>query len=106
LNPVRVRDVIGRVAAGETRAVEDIVLKLGGTKMIALYRIDELQSLAQDGAVIVLKIDGERKSHPDIFTVVLSGGQLRRVDFFRKDGNDLSHLIDCAIGFYEEHNAT
>jgi hypothetical protein len=74
--------------------------------MIALYRIDELQTLAQHGVVIVIKIDGERKSHADIFTVVLSGGQLRPDDFFRKDGNDLSSLIDCAIGFYEAHKAT
>jgi hypothetical protein len=70
--------------------------------MVELHRMDELKRIAQDGAVMVLKIDGERKDDPDIFTVVLSGGKLRPDDFFRMDGGSLSGLIDRALKFYEE----
>jgi hypothetical protein len=71
--------------------------------MIGLHRIAELEALAQDGVVIVLKIDGERKNSADIFTVVLSGGHLNPEDFFRMDGRDLSALIDNAISFYRKN---
>jgi hypothetical protein len=71
--------------------------------MTGLHRIGELEAIAQDGAVIVLKIDGERKGDANIFTVVLSGGRLKSEDFFRMDGGDLSSLIDSALKFYEEH---
>jgi hypothetical protein len=72
--------------------------------MVEFYRIAELRALAQDGAVVILKIDGERKDCPDIFTVVLSGGRLCSDDFFRMDGSDISTLIDSVINFYKAHS--
>ena len=70
--------------------------------MTELYRGRELEALAKDGAIVVLKIDGERKNNHDIFTVVLSGGRLSPDDFFRMDGSNFSSLIDAALNFYNE----
>lgn len=70
--------------------------------MTELYRSRELEALAKDGAIVVLKIDGERKNNHDMFTVVLSGGRLRPDDFFRMDGSNFSSLIDAALNFYNE----
>jgi hypothetical protein len=70
---------------------------------MVLYRIDELETIARDGAVLVLKIDGGRKGDANVFTVVLSGGRLTAEEFFRMDGEDLTKLIDRAIEFYEDH---
>lgn len=69
--------------------------------MVTLKKIGELEAIAREGAVVVLKIDGERGSDPNIFTVMLSGGKLGSEDFFRMDGDSFPKLIDAAIQFYE-----
>jgi hypothetical protein len=65
-------------------------------------RVDELEAIAREGAVVVIKIDGGRRSDPNIFTVVLSGGTLGPEEFFRSDGGNLDELIARAIDFYRK----
>jgi hypothetical protein len=72
---------------------------------ITFDQIGELEMIARGGAVVVLKIDGERETDADIFTVMVSGGKLKSGDFFRMDGDSLSSLIDRALKFYKEHSS-
>ena len=62
----------------------------------------ELNEIAKDGAIVVVKIDGVRvvANEPDIFTVMVSGGLLDSEDFFRKDSGDLIEAMQSAIAFY------
>lgn len=57
----------------------------------------ELQSIAKDGASVVVKIDGIRKDY--IYTIVISGGKLGE-SFFRKDGAEIFFLLQDAIDYY------
>lgn len=48
---------------------------------ITFDQIGELEMIARGGAVVVLKIDGERETDADIFTVMVSGGK-KNVEIF------------------------
>lgn len=62
----------------------------------------EVESLAREGAVAVVKVDGGRllAGRPDIYTVVLSGGALGATESYRCDGDDLRQLLHDALAFY------
>ncbi|GAA0706500.1 hypothetical protein ISN75_09985 [Dyella marensis] len=57
-----------------------------------------LDAAGQNGANIVVKIDGDR-SKASIYTVVVAG-PLFGESFFRKDGEDLWQLLHEAIDYY------
>ncbi|MBB2488166.1 hypothetical protein H5407_23305 [Mitsuaria sp. WAJ17] len=56
-----------------------------------------LDCISRDGASVVVKMDGERDA--DMYTVVVSGGALGE-DFFRRNGANVSELLEAAISFY------
>ena len=56
-----------------------------------------LESFSADGAVIVLKMDGERGV--DRFTLSISKGKLGD-DFIRMDGSNVELLLRSAISAY------
>ena len=62
-----------------------------------------LEQMGNEGAVVVVKIDGQRTSEDDNgkYTVVLSGGTLKD-DFFHTDTATLEEGIAKAILFYAE----
>ena len=62
-----------------------------------------LEQMALEGAVVVVKIDGQRTSEDDNgrYTVVVSGGPLED-DFFHTDTATLEEGIAKAILFYAE----
>lgn len=62
-----------------------------------------LQALAQEGAVVIVKIDGERMlaGIAEIYTVVVSGGALAHDDYFRADGSDMAELMEKALSHYQ-----
>ena len=63
------------------------------------HLLASFEAIAEDGAVALLKIDGER---PDArFTVVLTGGKLGQ-DPFRMDGDSLRQLLAKAVSFYAD----
>lgn len=63
-----------------------------------------LEQMANEGAVVVVKIDGQRtnRDHNGKYTVVLSGEPLKE-DFFHVDTATLEEGIARAIFFYAEH---
>lgn len=63
---------------------------------------NDLQEIANEGAVVVVKLDGLRKTDgdPKMFSLVISGGRLKDDDFFRKDSADFVSLLEDGIGFY------
>ena len=64
-----------------------------------LYRDEEILKIIADGAIFILKIDGQREAQ-NIFTVMLSGGKIPHDEFFRKDGSDITKLVDDALTNY------
>lgn len=58
-----------------------------------------LERMGNEGAVVVIKIDGQRISENGKYTVVLSGGPLKD-DFFHYDTATLEEGIAKAILFY------
>ena len=65
--------------------------------------IKRAHQYADEGAVVTVKIDGERilAGFPTIYTVVISGGKLSRDDFYRSDGEDLAQLVRGALDHYQ-----
>lgn len=58
------------------------------------------EQMAEEGAVIIIKIDGQRGSlDTGKYTVVINGGQLGE-DFFRLDTEDLDEGLASGILFY------
>jgi uncharacterized Zn finger protein len=64
--------------------------------------IKRARQYAEEGAVVTVKIDGERilAGIPTIYTVVISGGKLSREDFYRCDGEDIADLVQGALDHY------
>ena len=62
-----------------------------------------LEAMAADGAVVVVKIDGERRGEDDTgrYTVLVSGGPLGE-EFFRTDTPILEEGLAQAILHYAE----
>jgi hypothetical protein len=63
--------------------------------ILPLFR--KLEALAREGAVVVLKMDGERLHN--LFTVLISRGQ---DEAFRKDGADVRALLTEALTWADE----
>jgi hypothetical protein len=65
-------------------------------------RWSELKKLGESGAVVVIKIDGDRARAGDtnIYTVVVSGVAYDKEDHYRRDGAELDPLIDEALRQY------
>lgn len=90
----------------ERNVLED--LALGGRlplSLITLWResaekLAALTVMAQEGATIVVKADGQR-AKTAMFTVVVSGGPLRE-EYFHKDSPDLGSLLEESVRFYGE----
>lgn len=59
---------------------------------------DKIEAIAKDGASVIIKLDGER-SEDKFYSVVLSGGKLGEA-FFRKDGSELTLLLEELIEYY------
>lgn len=61
------------------------------------------QQYANEGAVLMVKIDGERvlAGIPAIYSVVVSGGRLSKDDFYRRDGRDIAELVQNALDHYQ-----
>lgn len=59
------------------------------------------ETMAKEGAVVLIKIDGERKQPGDNgrYTVLVSGGPLGD-DYFRKDTHTLEEGLSEAILYY------
>jgi hypothetical protein len=68
-------------------------------------KFSELESIARSGAIAVLKIDGLRilAENPNVYTIILSGGELDPEEFFRMDGENIEELIEMAVNFYSSH---
>lgn len=62
-----------------------------------------LEAMADEGAVIVVKLDGGRTQDefPRRYTVIVSGGKLGD-EFYREDTADLEGALCEAIVFYAE----
>jgi hypothetical protein len=71
-------------------------------------RWSELKKLGQSGAVVVIKIDGERALAGDenIYTVAVSGGAYDEEDYYHRDGAELDQLIDEALRQYPSAKST
>jgi hypothetical protein len=67
-----------------------------------LDQLRQLEAVAKAGAVVVLKMDGQRVSEGDakFYTLMISGGELGPDDFFRLDGQSLSDLIHEGLRYY------
>jgi hypothetical protein len=64
--------------------------------------IPYLEKMRQDGAVVVLKLDGQRRgSEVCAYTAIVSGGQLGD-DYFRTDAASLSEAIVFIIINYAQ----
>jgi hypothetical protein len=63
-----------------------------------------LEEMANEGATVVVKIDGQRTSPDDNgrYTVLVSGGPLGSEDFFRTDTHVLEEGLSKAILYYAE----
>lgn len=61
-----------------------------------------LEEIANEGATVVVKIDGQRTSPGDNgrYTVLVSGGPLGREEFFRTDTHELEEGLSKAILYY------
>lgn len=70
-----------------------------------LQLLAKLEEFNRLGAVLIMKIDGVRilEGNDNIYTVILSGGEISNGDFFRKDGASLNGLLGKAIDFYLEN---
>ncbi len=64
---------------------------------------EALEEMANEGAVVVVKIDGQRNGDADNgrYTVVVSGGPLGE-DFFRTDAGVLEEALAKAILYYSQ----
>lgn len=62
-----------------------------------------LEEMANEGSVVVVKLDGQRTSPEDNgrYTILVSGGQLGE-DFFRMDTDVLEEGLSKAILFYAD----
>lgn len=61
-----------------------------------------LEQVREDGAVLLLKLDGERSQNP--YTVVLSGGRLPpENDVLRIDSSSMERAVAFALGNYGLH---
>lgn len=60
--------------------------------------LDKIEAIAKDGTSVIIKLDGER-SEDKFYSVVLSGGKLGET-FFRKDGSELTSLLEELIEYY------
>ncbi len=62
------------------------------------------EQMANEGATVVIKIDGQRKSADDNgqYTLIVSGGPLND-NFFRSDCDDLDDALSQAILHYARH---
>lgn len=71
-------------------------------KKMIINQLEELEYMAKSGAIVVLKMDGDRFSQGDakLFTLMISGGNLGADDFFRQDGESLSEVIGEGLGYY------
>ena len=58
------------------------------------------EAIGRDGAVAIVKVDGER-TNGDVYTVVVSGAKLGG-RFFRKDGGELAALLQEALAWYAD----
>lgn len=65
---------------------------------------DAFEKMADEGATVVIKIDGQRKSVEDSgrYTLIVSGGPLNE-DFFRTDCSDLDEGLAQAVLHYARH---
>lgn len=65
---------------------------------------DAFEQMANEGATVVIKIDGQRKFVDDNgkYTVIVSGGPLND-EFFRSDCHDLDEGLSQAILHYARH---
>jgi hypothetical protein len=63
-----------------------------------------LEEMANEGATVIVKIDGQRKPPDDNgrYTVLVSGGPLGSEDFFRTDTHVLEDGLSKAILYYAE----
>lgn len=63
-----------------------------------------LEEMANEGATVVVKIDGQRTSSSDNgrYTVLVSGGPLGSEDFFRVDTPILEEGLAKAVIYYAE----
>jgi len=64
--------------------------------------LSSFQAIAEDGAVALIKIDGERITQR--YTVVVTGPKIRECPF-RMDGDNLRELLEEAIAFYADHRS-
>lgn len=62
-----------------------------------------LEEAAQQGSVMVIKVDGERPQ--DRFSVILSGGTVPAGQF-RRDGDNLPELLDSAVKLLRPQEGT
>jgi|SRR6185437_12441786 len=76
--------------------VEQVARWRDAARLLAAF-----DAIGSEGAIAVVKVDGERTDGWR-YTVVVSGGRLGAV-FFRKDGPDLNALLREAISFYRAH---
>lgn len=62
-----------------------------------------LEAMADEGAIIVVKLDGgrTRDEFPKRYTVIVSGGRLGD-EFYREDTSDLEGALCEAVIFYAE----
>jgi hypothetical protein len=60
-----------------------------------------LEAMADEGAVVVVKLDGERTGRSGRYSVVVSGGRLGE-DYFRQDTAVLEDGLARAILHYAE----
>lgn len=60
---------------------------------------ERIETIAKDGATVIVKLDGQRNDN-NVYTVILSGGKLGS-DFFRKDGSELTSLLNELIQYYD-----
>ena len=62
-----------------------------------------LETMADEGAIIVVKLDGgrTRDEFPKRYTVIVSGGRLGD-EFYREDTSDLEGALCEAVIFYAE----
>lgn len=63
-----------------------------------------LEAMANEGATVIVKIDGERTSPNDTgrYTVLISGGPLASDEYFRTDTQVLEEGLAKAILYYAQ----
>lgn len=60
---------------------------------------EKIEIIAKENASVIIKLDGKR-SEDKFYSVILSGGKLGE-NFFRKDGSDLTSLLEELIEYYD-----